>query len=176
MANNDSTIVTNLEATPSSVADASVLYGKQRALVETFEIAAADNNADTYTLFPVSLDARIDDLQIFNDAITGGTDYDIGFYKITDNDLGAAIDADKLMDGQSMASARNVWTSVLGLGTSAVDLGTEGAEKVWELCGYASIDAARDANQTNQVYVVITANTVGTAAGSLSVKAVLTVE
>lgn len=176
MANNDSTIVTNLEATPSTVADASLLYGKTRVLVETFEVAAADNDADTYTLYPVSLDARIDDLQVFNDAITGGTDYDIGFYKITDNDLGAVIDADKLIDGQTMASARTVWTSVLGLGTSALDLGTEAAEKVWELCGYATIDAAREANPNNQVYIVITANTVGTAAGSLSVKTVLTVE
>lgn len=176
MANNDSTIVTNLEATPVVFADASELYGKQRTLIETFEIAAADNDADTYTLYPVSLDARIDDLQIFNDAITGGTDYDIGFYKITDNNLGAAIDADKLMDGQTMASARSVFTSVLGLGTNAIDIGTESGEKVWELCGYASIDAAREANQTNQVYIVITANTVGTAAGSLVVKTVLTVE
>lgn len=176
MANNDSTIVTNLEATPSVMADASQLYGKQRTLVESFEVAAADSDGDTYTLFPVSLDARVDDLLIFNDAITGGTDYDIGFYKITDNDLGAAIDADKLMDGQTMASARSVFTSVLGLGTSAMDLGTEVGEKIWELCGYASIDAAREANPTNQVYVVITANTVGSATASLTVKLVLTVE
>lgn len=175
MANNDSTIVTNLEATPSVAADVAELYGKQRSLVETFEVAAADNDGDTYTFFPVSLDARVDDLQIVNDAITGGTDYDFGFYKITDGDLGAAIDADILMDGQTMASARSVWTSVLFLGTSAMDQGAVG-QKVWEILGYASIDAAREANQTNQVYFVCTANTVGTATGTLSAKLTITVE
>lgn len=175
MANNDSTIVTNLEATPSVVADASALYGKTRVLVETFEIAVADNDGDTYTFFPVSLDARVDDLQIVNDAITGGTDYDFGFYKITDNNLGVAIDADILMDGQTMASARASWTSVLFAGTSAMDQGAVG-QKVWQICGYASIDAAREANPTNQVYMVCTANTVGTADGTLSAKLTITVE
>lgn len=175
MANNDSTIVTNLEATPSVMADASALYGKPRILVETFEVAAADNDGDTYTFFPVSLDARIDDLEIVNDAITGGTDYDFGFYKITDGDLGDAIDADILMDGQTMASARTTWTSVLFLGTAAEDQGDVG-DKLWQMLGYASIDAAREANPTNQVYMVCTANTVGTAAGTLSAKLTITVE
>lgn len=175
MANNDSTIVTNLEATPSSVANAADLYGKQRVMVETFEVAAADNNGDTYTFFPVALDARIDDLQVVNDAISGGTDYDFGFYKITDNELGAAIDADILVDGQSMASARNVWTSVLFLGTAAMDQGAV-KQRLWEILGYSSITAAREANQTNQVYMVCTANTVGSAAGTLSAKLTITVE
>ncbi len=175
MANNDSTIVTNLEATPDAKANAYELYGKQRALVETFEVAAADNDGDTYTFFPVPLDARIDDLQLVNDAITGGTDYDIGFYKITDKDLGAVIDADILIDGQSMASARSVWTSVLFLGTNAADQG-DVKKQLWEILGYASITAAREANQTNQVYMVATANTVGSATGTLSAKLVITVE
>lgn len=175
MANNDSTIVTNLEATPSVVADAAELYGKQRTLVETFEIAAADNDGDTYTFFPVSLDARVDDLQIVNDAITVGTDYDFGFYKITDNNLGAVIDKDILADGIDCSSARAVWTSILFTGTAAMDQGAVG-QKVWEICGYADIDAARAANQTNQVYLVATANTVGSAAGTLSAKLVITVE
>lgn len=176
MANNDSTIVANLEATPNVMADASELGGKQRALVATYEVLAADSDGDTYTMFPVSLDARVDDLQVVNDAITGGTDYDVGFYSITDNDLGAVISTgDNLVDGQSMATARNVWTSLLFLGTNAMDQSAV-AQKVWQICGYASLDAARDANQTNQVYLVVTANTVGTATGTLSVKLQVTVE
>ena len=175
MANNDSTIVTGLEATPSSVANAADLYGKQRTLVDTFEVAAADSDGDTYTFFPVALDARIDDLEIVNDAITGGTDYDFGFYKITDNDLGAVIDADILTDGQSMASARGTWTSVLFSGTGAMDQGAV-KQRLWETLGYASLTAARDANQTNQVYFVMTANTVGSATGTVSAKLTITVE
>lgn len=175
MANNDSTIVTNLEAEPRVVADAFEYYGKQRILVETFEIAAADNDNDTYTFFPVPLDARIDDLQIVNDAITAGTDYDFGFYKITSNNLGAVIDADILADGIDCSSARAVWTSILFTGTGAADQGAVG-QKLWQFLGYSSITAARAANQTNQVYFVATANTVGSAAGTLSAKLMITVE
>lgn len=175
MANTDSTTVTNLEATPSSVANSATLYGKQRAMVETFEIAAADDDGSTYTFFPVPLDARIDDLQVVNDAITGGTDYDIGFYKITDNNLGVAIDADILCDGQSMATARTSWTSVLYEGTSAEDQG-DVTDRLWQMLGYASVAAARIANPTNQVYMVATANTVGTVAGTLSAKLIIAVE
>lgn len=175
MANNDSTTVTNLEAEPNSVANSFQIYGKQRVLVETFEIAAADDDADTYTFFPVPLDARIDDLQIVNDAITAGTDYDFGFYKITANNLGAVIDADILADGIDCSSARAVWTSILYTGTGAADQGSVG-QRLWQYLGYASITAARAANQTNQVYMVVTANTVGSAAGTLSAKLIITVE
>ena len=175
MANHDSPIVTNLEATPNVAAPAAELYGKQRTLVETFEIEAADNNGDTFTLYPVSLSARIDDVEYCNDSVTGGTDYDLGFYKITDGDLGAAIDADILVDGQSLATTRSIWTSVLFLGTNAKDQGSVG-NKVWEDCGYASLEAAYDANPSGMVYVVLTANTAGTAAGTISVKTTITVE
>lgn len=175
MANTDSSIVAGLEATPSAVADAYQLYGKQRSLVETLEIAAADNDGDTYTFFPVSLDARIDDLEIVNDAITGGTNYDFGFYKITDNDLGAVIDADILADGEDVSSANGTWTSILFNGSGALDQ-ADATKQLWEVLGYASITAAREANQTNQVYFVATANTVGSASGTLTVKLTITVE
>jgi len=175
MANNDSTTVQNLEAVPSVVASSATLYGRKRTLVETVEIAAADNDGDTYTMFPVPLDARIDDLLVTHDAITGGTDYDAGFYQITDNNLGAAIDADILFDGQTLATARGVWTSLLFAGTNAMDQSAV-KQLVWEICGYASIEAARLANQTNQVYLVFTANTVGTATGTLSARLDISVE
>lgn len=175
MANNDSTTVTNLEATPAVIASSATLRGKVRALVESVEVASGDGDGDTYTMFPVPLEARIDDIKVMNDAITGGTDYDAGFYRITTNNLGAEIDKDILFDGQSMASARASWTSLICAGTAALD---QGAVKslVWQHCGYASLSAARDANPTGEVYLVITANTVGSADGTLSVKLDITVE
>ena len=175
MANHDSTIVTNLEATPSSVADVSQLYGKTRVLTETFEIEVADIDTDTFTFFPVSLDARIDDLLILNDAITGGTDFDFGFYKITDNDLGDPIDADILADGVDMSSARTTWNSALFWGSSSKDQATV-KNKLWQDLGYSSITAAREANPEGMVYMVMTANTVGSAAGTISAKLEITVE
>lgn len=175
MANNDSTTVTNLEATPAVVGNSHQLYGKTRVMVETFEVDAADNDGDTYTFFPVPLDAAIVDLEIVNDAITGGTDYDFGFYLITDNDLGAVKDADILMDGQSMASARASWTSVLFAGTGAKDQGAIDT-KLWEDLGYGSITEAREAAGRNEVYMVMTANTVGSATGTVSAKLTISVE
>lgn len=175
MANNDSTTVTNLEATPSVVGSSSFMYGKVRVLSETFEVAAADNDGDTYTFFPVPLDCSVLDLEVVNDAITGGTDYDFGFYKITDNDLGAAIDADILMDGQTMASARAAWTSVLFAGTNAKDQGAV-TTKLWADLGYASLEAAHIAAKNNHVYLVMTANTVGSATGTVSAKLTIGVE
>lgn len=174
MANNNSTTVTNLEATPSVVADVSIIYSRKRDMVEVFEIAAADNDGDTYTFFPVSLDARISDAFICNDVVTGGTDFDLGFYKITDNSLGAVIDADIVADGLSLTSARG-WTSVLTSGSSSLDIPNV-KQKLWQILGYASIDAAREANPTGQVYFVATANTVGTASGSFAAKLELAVD
>ena len=175
MANNDSTTVTNLEATPSSVGSSAFMYGKTRVMTETFEIAAADNDGDTYTFFPVPLDACILDLEVVNDAITGGTDYDFGFYLITDNDLGAVIDVDILVDGATMASARAAWTSLLFSGTGAKDQGAV-TTKLWEDLGYATITAAREATGSNQVYMVMTANTVGSVAGTVSARLTIGVE
>lgn len=175
MANNDSTLVTNFEASPSVKANVAKFYSSTRPLIETFEVAAADNDGDTYTFFPVHLECRVDDLQLINDAITAGTDYDFGFYKITDGDLGAVIDADILADGIDLSSARANWTSIMFAGSGAVDQGAL-KQLLWEILGYASIGAARDANPTGQVYFVATANTVGSAAGTMSVRLSVTVD
>ena len=175
MANTNSTTVTNFEATPMVVADASTSYASTRVYVETFEVLAADNDGQTYTCFPVSLDARVDDLLVTCDAITGGSDYDFGFYKITDGALGAAIDADIITDGANLSSALTAWNSLYGEGTSSVDI-PDVKKKLWDLLGYADLDAARTANPTNQVYFVVTANTVGTVTASLGVKLIVSVE
>lgn len=175
MANIDSTTVAGLEAVPSSVANSSTLYGRKRTMVEVISVLAAHNDADTYTVLPVPLEARVDDLLIANAAITGGTDYDFGFYQITDNDLGAAIDADILADGASMASARNSYESIIYTGGSSASR-SDAKKAVWELCGYADITAARRANQTGQVYLVVTANTVGSADGDFAVRLDISVD
>ena len=175
MANHDSTTVTNLEASPSVVADVAQIYGKLRVMEETFEIEAADNDGDTFTLFPVPLDARISDVKVLNDAITGGTNYDIGFYLITAGNLGAVVDADIIADGIDFSSASTTWTSVLFVGSGAKDQGAI-ANKVWEDLGYASLTAAREAAGNSDVYMVITANTVGSAAGTVSVRAEIVVD
>jgi hypothetical protein len=174
MANNDSTTVTNLEATPAVVGNSHHLYGKTRVMVETFE-KAAGSNGDTFTFFPVPLDACVLDLEIVSDAITGATDYDFGFHLITDNDLGAVIDADILADGVDISAGNANWTSILFNGAGAKDQ-SEVNQKLWEDLGYASITAAREAAGRNEVYFVVTGNTVGAGSGTLTMRMTLGVE
>lgn len=168
MANNNSTTITNLEAKPRVLASVDTLYGKVREFVETFEIDAADNDGDTYALFPIQSGWRIADLQIVNDAITLGSDYDIGLYAVTGGTLGAVVDVDIYADGLDLTSARGVWTSVLFTGTGAKDQGAV-KNRVWQ-------DAGLSADPFAEYYLVVTANTVGTATGTLSVRAQFVVE
>lgn len=173
MANIDSTTVANLEATPNSVADAALLYGKKRVALETIDVLAAHNDNDTYALFPLPLDCRVSHIYVGSAGITGGTDYNVGAYTIVDNDIGVAIDDNLFADAISLAAA--------GLLDATLDTGsginaTNYKQKLWQQLGYASIEAAREANPTNQVYVVATGVTVGTADGTAFVQIEYVVE
>lgn len=130
---------------------------KTITLVQTEEIAAADDDGSVYRFFanvpstyiPVQID-------IVCDAISGGTDYDLGLYKV---DSGAVIDADVLMDGQTLATALTRATGhQLGLGV--VDKANV-TKTLGELSGQTDVDSAYD--------ICLTGNTVGTAAGTVSI-------
>lgn len=128
------------------------------AMVATEEIAAADDNGSVYRLFKSVPSNLIPvEITITTDGITGGTDYDLGLYKVGVG--GAAVDADRLMDGQTMASALTRATGhQLGLQTvNIADIG----KTLGELSAQTDVDLAYD--------IALTANTVGTAAGTISV-------
>ena len=173
MANVNSTTVANLEATPSVVSSSSFMYGKVRVLQEVFETSGSESADDTVTLFPVALDANILSAYIANDNFTTGT-YDLGFHLITDNAIGAAIDADVIADGQVVTSAKT-WTDVTHVGTSAADLANT-KQKLWELLGYSSITTAREAAGRNEVYCVLTWKTAPTEALTVAVRLMIGVE
>lgn len=130
-------------------------------IVATEEIAAGDDDGSVYRLFksvpsnyiPVQID-------IVCDAITGGTDYDLGLYKVGIG--GAEVDKDVLADGQTLASALTRATGQqLGLQTVGKDaVGSTLAE----LSGQTNPDTSYD--------IALTANTVGSAAGTVSVIAI----
>jgi hypothetical protein len=96
---------------------------------------------------------------IHNTAITAGTDYDVGLYKVNS---GAVVDADILADGLDLSSAATVATwnnkgmTTIGIANGTQDLATLGAE--------TNPDASYD--------ICLTANTVGSAAGTIRVTAV----
>lgn len=178
MANYNSTTVTNLIATPSVVGASSFMYGKVRVYQEYQAIAGTGStgaNGDTFVYFPISLDSCILNMEVKNPAMTAATDYDFGFYKIAgDGTLGAALDADAILDGGSLTSARAAWTSVLpaAAGKVVADIN----QKIWQDMGYASITAAREAAGRNEVYFVVTATAIGSTDGHLAIRLTVGVE
>lgn len=130
-----------------------------KCFTETFEIAAADDDGSIYRVFKSVpswlIPVRI---EIGCDTITAGTDFDLGFYdKLADG--GAVIDKDNLMDGQTLATA-----SAMALnGLSAVDIANVN-KRFYELAGLTS------ANDKPEMDIALTANTVGSAAGTVSIR------
>lgn len=124
--------------------------------VHTEEIAAADEDGSKYRIIKgLTGHEIITEIMALADAITNGTDYDLGFYK---SNGGAVKDADVLADGIDFssgfarASEQNMLTNV-----AIADI----QKKVFELAG----DSVPDADGYD---LVLTCNTVGTVAGTVS--------
>ena len=90
--------------------------------------------------------------------MTGGTDYDLGLHE---QNGGAVVDADVLADGLSMATARTVATSN-NAGMTTIDI-TNGLKTLGDISGQDDVSSAYD--------IALTANTVGTVAGTIKVTA-----
>ncbi len=96
---------------------------------------------------------------MINDAITAGTDYNIGLY--TQDGAGVLTDKDEnaYADAVDMSSARAAWTSLMHeiLDQASVK------KQVFE-------DAGDSADGGEFFYLALTAVTVGSAAGTISVQ------
>lgn len=134
-----------------------VMGDKTITMVSTVEIAAADDDGSVYRFFKSVPSNLIPvHISILCDAITGGTDYDLGLYKTA---LGAVVDKDVLMDGQTLATALTRATGD-GLGLGAVNVDSVN-KTLAELSAQTTPDTSYD--------IALTANTVGTAAGTVSI-------
>lgn len=135
--------------------------GKVFAMIETFEIAAADSNGSVYRVFknlpPDLIPMR---MEVYNDAMTGATDYDIGFYET--GVAGAVIDQDKLAAALDMSSAAGKGSPKDGLVTVGID---EVEEMIYELAGHTT------ATRKDGYDIAVTAVAVGTLAGTISIVA-----
>lgn len=133
------------------------------AMATTFEVAAADDDTSVYRLFK-SLPATLIPVQLWvnNDAITAGTDYDLGFYK---PEKGVVIDKDSLADGADLSSAHAMGSELNGL--TALD-----AVLVGKTIGEILNSKLSNTTRYDSVDICLTANTVGTAAGTISVRAI----
>lgn len=132
-------------------------------LIATEEIAVADDDGSVYRLFK-SVPANLIpvEITIACDAITGGTDYDLGLYKVGVG--GAAVLKDVLMDGQNLSSAL---TRATGHQLGLANVNIANAEKTLaELSTQTNPDESYD--------ICLTANTVGSGAGTVTVIAKFT--
>lgn len=128
--------------------------GNLQIIQATATVASADNDGDVYRMFTLPSRAVPLFAIIRNTAITGGTDYDLGVFSYSAG--GAVLDADILIDGRSMATA----------GTSLVHLPNavgDSNKALWELAGL-TVDDGR------LIDIALTANTVGTADGTIIVE------
>jgi hypothetical protein len=151
-------IVSNLDATPKVINALNLMGAVVREQVGTVEIAAADDNNSVYRVGRVHSSWRVSEIMRFNDAITTGTDYNVGLYETAENG-GAAKDENLFADAISLASA-----SAVGVNDTFEALGVENIEKtVWEALGESS-------DPDRWYDLAYTGITVGSGAGTLSVR------
>lgn len=135
--------------------------GQLKSIVVTGEVAAADDNGSVYGLFLINSASGMFSLEVSNDAITNGTDYDVGIYEYSGNGtIGAVVDKDLFADGLDLSSATDKTNALTA--PNIDELGKE----IWE---YAALSLT--SNPDKQYVVALTANTVGTAAGTITVHA-----
>ena len=137
--------------------------GEEVILVATVAVAAADDDGSVYRIGRINANMIPVEVTITNTAITGGTDWELGIYERLDGPLAGAVkDLDALLGTTSMASARAEGSGVSGL--SAVSVANS-QQRLFELAG----DTEND--HSGEYDIALTANTVGTAAGTIAVKA-----
>lgn len=157
VANTKSTMITNADATPPVPTGSHICDGIVYEQVGYVEVAAADDDNSVYRFCRIPSNARISQLLIKNDAITGGTDYNVGFYDTAANG-GAVITGGEsaYADAIDLSSGRAVYT----------DLGQvieeNGEKRAWELTSLTA-DPKKDFD------VCLKGITVGTGAGTVAV-------
>lgn len=153
----DSTIVGNLDATPVVHNHVTLMGGRVRVQRATVEVAAADDDASVYRMFRVQSNWAIVSIVKFNDAITGGTAYDFGIYNTAANG-NAVVDDDVYAKDLDLSSADTSGTEIAFEQRDIANI----EKYIWE-------DAGLSADPVTEYDLGFKADTVGTAAGTISV-------
>lgn len=153
-----STNVTAADAAPVTQVPVAVSGGVVRQIIDTVAVAAADDDTSTFRVARVHSSWRITSIKIFNDAITSGTSYDLGLYQTAANG-GAVVDVDAYGSAIDLSSART--TAPLEAAFEARNI-TAIQQTVFQDAGLTT--------DSNRFYdLVLTANTIGSAAGDITV-------
>lgn len=160
--NTKSTSITGFDDAPRS----SVPMYKHKAPLlisrETAEVAAGDDDTSVYRMIRLPSNAVIKELNILNDAIAGGTAYDLGVYQTNENG-GAVVNVDVFSSDISMVTAR---TLPLNAMYESAEVAIEnGGKRLWEVLGLS-------ADPNRQYDLCFTGDTVGTGAGTLYLECV----
>ncbi len=163
--NTKSTAITNADATPKVANNSYIENGKMRVSVGTVEVAAADDDASVFRFVRIPSGARVHSIRVFCDALTSGTSFDCGIYK-NSADGGAVVDVD------SFASAVDLSTAI----TAGTEIRFEAADiaqiekRMFEQAGVALA-----ADPFLEYDICLTANTIGSAAGTISLAVIWTI-
>lgn len=134
---------------------------KNVTAIVIFEVAVADDDGSIYRLLKnIPASAVISAIEILNDAITSGTDWDLGLYKNLERG-GDVLAVDVFLNGADLSSARVHGAGLDGL----TDLNIANA-------GDTVFEHAGDTLDTRELGydLALTANTVGAAAGTIVAK------
>ena len=157
--NTKSLAISNRDSQPKIINPGYLDGGSVRTKRGTVEKASGDSDTSVMRFFPIRSSDLIDSLILFNDALAGATDCDVGIYRSA-KDGGAVVDKDILADGISLASASTLGTSLTFSATNIDKIGS----RVWELLGLT-------ADPFLEYDLCLTFNTAGSAAGTISVRA-----
>ena len=161
--NTKSTEVSNLDSAVQTLNPAGTSHARSYSKVATVETAAADDDGSVYRFFRVHSSWVILSLVIYCDAITSGTDFDVGLYQTAANG-GAVVDADAYINTIDLSSALRSGTEVRYGGANGGANGVETVgQKVWQ-------NAALSADSNRYYDICATGNTVGSAAGTISMR------
>lgn len=156
VANTKSSSITNAEATPRVPNNPFVDNGIPANSVATVEVAAADSDGSVYRFCRLPSGARVKSIKIYCDAITGGTSFDCGIYKNA-ADGGAVVDADLFASAVDLSSAITSGTELVFEANDIANI----EKRIWDIL-------ALSADPFLEYELCLTANTVGSAAGTIS--------
>lgn len=152
-----STEATNHKSVENTKNPTTATEGNLRSSSCTLAVAAADDDTSKYFMLPVRSDWSIKHIWVYNDAITAGSSFDIGLYTTAATPV--VVDVDAYASAVDLSSAR---TSVpIDAAFEARNI-TAINQKVWE-------DAGATTNSNVWYWLTFTANTVGSAAGDITI-------
>lgn len=161
-----STVVSNADATPVILNNPFVAYGGDYNETGVCAAGATDSAASVYRYFRIPSGARIQDVQVMNDANTSGTSYKCGVLFVAGDGGGVVVAASDqiFFSAVTMAAARSIWTSLYFPSILAGGgLVANTSLRIWELLGLAA--------DPFKIYdLAISAVTPGSAGGNMAVQ------